>query len=117
MCHVLVIEDEILIAIYIQAILEENGATSVEIVATEREAVQAALAKRPAVITSDLKLVEGNGAKAVEAIHAQGGPIPVIFITSTPELCEMTGPHVRVLGKPAAEAAIKQAFIEMAPAS
>jgi len=114
-CHVLVIEDEFLIATYIQMVLEENGATSVEVVATEREAVQAALAKRPGVITSDIKLAEGSGLKAVETIHAQAGPIPVIFITSTPELCDVTGPHIRVVGKPAAEGAIKHAFLDMFP--
>jgi two-component system, response regulator PdtaR len=81
-CHVLIIEDEFVIATYIQTVLEENGATSVEVVATEQQA----------------------------------GPIPVIFITSTPELCEMTGPHVHVLGKPVAKPAIRRAFIEMFPA-
>ena len=115
MCHVLIIEDELLIAIHIQMVLEENGATSVEIVATEQDAIQAALAKRPGVITSDITLKEGTGLKAVEAIHAHAGPIPVIFITSTPELCAMTGPHVRVIGKPAAEPTIRQIFLEMFP--
>jgi CheY-like chemotaxis protein len=113
---VLIIEDEILIAIYIKTVLEENGATSVEVVATERDAVQAALAKQPGVITSDINLKEGSGLKAVETIHERAGPIPVIFITSSPELCDMKGPHVRVLAKPVAEAMIKHTFIEMFPA-
>jgi CheY-like chemotaxis protein len=116
LCHVLVIEDELLIATHIQTVLEENGATSVEIAATEHEAVRAALTRRPGVITSDLKLAEGNGLKAVRAIHEQAGPIPVIFITSTPKLCDMAGPHIRVLGKPVAEASIKNAFVEVRPA-
>jgi len=115
MCHVLVIEDEFLIATYIQAVLEENGATSVEVVDTEHGAIRAALTKRPGVITSDIKLREGSGLKAVRTIHEQAGLIPVIFITSTPELCDMAGPHVRVLGKPAAEPTIRHAFLEVFP--
>jgi hypothetical protein len=61
--------------------------------------------------------MEGSGLKAVNAIHAQAGAIPVIFITATPELCTIKGPHVRVLGKPAAEATIRHTFIEMLPAN
>ena len=115
MCHVLIIEDEILIAIYIQQVVEDNGATSVEIVATEHDAIEAALTRPPSVITSDINLAEGSGLKAIQAIHEQAGPIPVIFITSSPELCTVAGPHVRVLGKPATESTIKRAFVEMFP--
>jgi CheY-like chemotaxis protein len=61
-CHALVTEDDFLIAIYIQMVLEENGATSVEVVSTEREAIQTALTKRPGVITSDI-----NGGERIES--------------------------------------------------
>ena len=54
MCHVLVIEDDLLIALYLQTLLEENGATSVDIADTEIEAIRAAAANPPSVITSAL---------------------------------------------------------------
>ena len=47
MCHVLIIEDEPLVAMAIQDILALQGATSFEIVDTEEAAVSAAAATEP----------------------------------------------------------------------
>lgn len=66
MCHVLIIEDEPLIAILLQDILEEAGATSFSFAVTEQEAVDLAGQRVPAVIASDVNLLEGTGAQAVQ---------------------------------------------------
>jgi DNA-binding NtrC family response regulator len=76
MCHVLIIEDEPLIAMAIQDILASEGATSFEIVETERSAVFAAMANEPRIITSDVKLLEGTGPAAVAEIHKRWGRYP-----------------------------------------
>jgi CheY-like chemotaxis protein len=73
MCHVLIIEDEPLIALTIQDLLEDEGAASFEIAATEAQAVAAARDHRPNLITSDVKLIEGAGSAAVAAIHKRLG--------------------------------------------
>jgi CheY-like chemotaxis protein len=114
-CHVLIIEDDVLIALHIQSLLEEIGATSFQLAATETQAVLAALSKPPGLMTSDINLREGSGLDAVEMIHEHIGLVPVIFITAAPEKVRLTGPHVRVLCKPAPEVSIRQAFADMRP--
>jgi CheY-like chemotaxis protein len=68
MCHVLIIENEPFIAIAIQEMLEEEGATSFAFAVTQAEAVESALARRPELITPDVKLIEGTGPCAVAQI-------------------------------------------------
>ena len=116
MCHVLIIEDEPLIAMMLQDLLEAEGATSCSVACTEQEAIASALAHPPAVITSDVKLLEGTGPQAVQAIHQRLGDVPVIFITATPESCEPCAPPGRVLGKPINDRAVAAAFHELRPA-
>ena len=100
MCHVLVIEDEPMIAMLLQDILEEAGATSFAFAATEQDAIDLALEHTPAVIASDVHLLEGTGPHAVRQIQAVLGEIPVIFITATPADCEPCAPPGIVLTKP-----------------
>jgi CheY-like chemotaxis protein len=54
MCHVLIIEDEPLIAMTIQDSLQDEGATSFDIAVTEDDAVQPATTRRPYLMTSDV---------------------------------------------------------------
>jgi CheY-like chemotaxis protein len=110
MCHVLIIEDEPLVAMTIQDILTLQGATSFEIVDTEEAAVSAAAANEPSVITSDVKLLEGTGPAAVAEIHKRLGPIPVIFITGSPEECEPCDPPGSIVRKPFTEQVVAAAF-------
>ena len=114
MCHVLIIEDEPLIAMAIQDILASEGATSFETVETEKAAVFAATANEPHLITSDVKLLEGTGPAAVAEIHKRLGPIPVIFITGTPDACRPCNPPGSIVRKPFSKQAIIAAFHEVA---
>lgn len=113
MCHVLIIEDEPLIAMNIQMMLEEEGATSFDFAVTETEAVEAALARPPELITSDVKLIEGTGPLAVARIHQQLGELPVIFISATPGECQPCDPPGVALCKPLRESDLKKAFHQM----
>lgn len=87
MCHVLIIEDEALIAMMIEDCLLESGATTVEFAASEDDAVAAAQQHRPDFITSDVRLLEGTGPQAIAKIKARYGDIPVLYITASPGEC------------------------------
>lgn len=113
MCHILIIEDEPFIAMAIQEMLEEEGATSFAFAVTQAEAVESALVHKPDLITSDVSLLEGTGPCAVAQIHEQMGQVPVIFITATPSQCEPCDPPGIVLGKPVRAQAVKDAFHRM----
>jgi CheY-like chemotaxis protein len=113
MCHVLIIEDEPMIAILVRDVLEDAGATSFSFAATQAEAIAAADDRLPAMITSDVKLLEGTGPQAVEAIHRRNGPIPVLFITGSPEACDPCPDPVRILAKPFDPQSVVDAFREI----
>ena len=116
MCHVLIIEDDALTALDIQAILEDEGATSFDIAVTADEAIRAARARPPQVITSDVELLEGTGPQAVAAIQAEQGEVPVIFITGSPEKCDACSPPAAVLDKPIRPISIVETFRLLAAA-
>jgi CheY-like chemotaxis protein len=113
MCHVLIIEDEPFIAMTIQDVLEEEGATSFDVAATQADAIAAALDHRPDLITSDVKLLEGTGPAAVVEIHRQLGDVPVIFISATPGECRPCDPPGVILSKPFRNRALTDAFHQM----
>jgi CheY-like chemotaxis protein len=113
-CHILIIEDEPLIAMLVRDLLEEEGATSFSFAETQETAVPAAKLEPPALITSDVKLVEGTGPLAIVAIDHRLGPIPVIFVTGTPADCKPCNPPGRVLTKPFNNTELASAFHEMA---
>ncbi len=115
MCHVLIIEDEAFIAMDLQHLLENEGATSFAFADSEDEAVTSALEQRPDFITSDVKLIEGTGPRAVAAICARCGPIPVLFVTATPEACEPCDATTAILRKPINARAVIETFHRMKP--
>lgn len=115
MCHVLVIEDERVIAEHIAGLAEDGGATSVRIAATEQDAIAAAREEPPSIILSDVRLLEGTGPAAVAAIRRAQGAVPVIFITGTPEDVEPCEPPAVVLAKPISSAAVLRNFRLLAP--
>lgn len=103
-----------MIAMLIQDVLEEAGATSFAFAATEQDAVALALAQVPAVITSDVRLLEGTGPRAVEQILRTIGEIPVIFITANPDSIEVDRSSTVVLTKPVSMLQVETAFREIA---
>ena len=101
----------------LEALLSLEGATSFAFAACQDDAVSEAVSCRPAVIMSDVKLLEGTGPMAVAIIVDRLGPIPVIFITGTPEACSPCDPANPVLPKPFDRPAIVQAFRQMVAAN
>ncbi|MBV8978736.1 MAG: response regulator [Alphaproteobacteria bacterium] len=83
--RVLVIEDEPIIAMDLEALLVELGHDVVAKAATRDEAVAMARAKRPGLVLADINLGEGgSGIDAVSEI-LRSFDIPVIFVTAYPE--------------------------------
>jgi CheY-like chemotaxis protein len=110
MFHALIIEDEPLIAMDLQQVLEDEGCDSFAFAQSEEQAVAAAIAMRPDIITSDVSLLHGTGPHAVRAIHERLGAIPVIFMTGTPERCTPCDPPGVVLRKPVDPDALARAL-------
>jgi CheY-like chemotaxis protein len=110
MPHVLIIEDEFLISCHLSDVAQDAGAASVDVAVSPAQALASALARPPDLIFSDVNIVDGTGPQAVSAIRECLGPIPVIFITATPEQCAAYDPAAPVLCKPVMEAQLVAAF-------
>lgn len=82
---VLIIEDEPLIAMDLEALVTALGHSVTEIARTRNEAVAAIEKRRPGLILADVQLADGSsGLDAVRDIVG-GMEVPVIFITAYPE--------------------------------
>lgn len=99
----------------LEVILEREGVTSFSFADTEEGAIDAAFARLPDLITSDVKLIQGTGPAAVASIIERHGPIPVIFITATPNDCVPCAPPGIVLSKPLSRPEIRQAYHDLGP--
>lgn len=97
--HVLIIEDNSLIAKMIGEHLRDSGFTSSDFAQTQDEAIHLAAQRRPDLITSDDRLRQGSGVEAVRSIcHRE--PIPVVFVVADPAHVQETIPNAIVLLKP-----------------
>ena len=82
---VMIIEDEPIIAMDLEALLESLGHRVTGVARTEKEAIHLASTKRPGLILADIQLADGSsGIDAVNRI-LQNMDVPVIFITAFPE--------------------------------
>jgi CheY-like chemotaxis protein len=82
---VLIIEDEPVIAVDIEALVRSLGHRVTSVARTRAEAVAAARAEAPGLILADIQLMDGSsGIDAVKDILGETDA-PVIFITAFPE--------------------------------
>lgn len=106
--HALIIEDEILIAMEVEALLKEQGFETVDIADSPMTALDSALRRRPDLITADYRIVGGTGVEAVSKIMAHLGPIPVVYVTGNAScLSAETSP---VVSKPILPRALADAW-------
>ncbi|MEI9929995.1 MAG: response regulator [Rhizomicrobium sp.] len=88
--RVLIIEDEMIIALDLENLVTELGHTMIGVATTRQEAVALANEHRPDLILADIQLADGSsGIDAVTEILGEQN-LPVIFITAFPE-CLLTG--------------------------
>jgi CheY-like chemotaxis protein len=82
---VLIIEDELIIAMDLEELVQSCGHRVVGVAATEAEAIALATRTRPGLILADINLgLGGDGTSAVSKI-LQSHYAPVIFVTAYPE--------------------------------
>ncbi len=82
---VMIIEDEPIIAMDLEALLESLGHRVTGVARTEKEAIHLASTKRPGLVLADIQLADGSsGIDAVNKILLNID-VPVIFITAFPE--------------------------------
>ncbi|MBO0753015.1 MAG: response regulator [Bradyrhizobiaceae bacterium] len=82
---VLIIEDEMLIALDLEQLVENLGHRTIGIARTRAEAITLAKARRPGLILADIQLADGSsGLEAVNDL-LNSFEVPVIFITAHPE--------------------------------
>jgi CheY-like chemotaxis protein len=82
---VLIIEDEAIIAMDLEALVESLGHRVIDIARTHKEAVEVVRRKRPGLVLADIQLADGSsGLEAVNEI-LEGLEVPVIFVTAYPE--------------------------------
>lgn len=85
--HILIIEDESLIAMDLQDIVTAHGHRVSGIARTRIDALELGSKARPDLILADIQLADhSSGVDAVNDLLDRCGPIPVIFITAFPEL-------------------------------
>ena len=82
---VMIIEDEPIIAMDLEALLESLGHNVTGVARTEKEAIDLAAKKPPGLVLADIQLADGSsGVDAVRNI-LQNISVPVVFITAFPE--------------------------------
>ncbi|ODN72093.1 response regulator [Methylobrevis pamukkalensis] len=82
---VLIIEDEPIIAMDLEALVEGLGHRVTDVARTHKEAIAAVARKRPGLVLADIQLADGSS--GLEAVNEILGSleVPVIFITAYPE--------------------------------
>jgi CheY-like chemotaxis protein len=110
--RVLIIEDEAIIALDLQAIVSDMGHKITGVAATHKSAVHIFQREEPDLILSDIQLADGSsGIDAVNEILRAANGIPVIFITAFPERL-LTGERPEpafVITKPYTEEQVRSA--------
>ena len=106
--HALIIEDEVIIALEVEGLLSDLGFTTFDVVDNPAQAVAAALARRPDLVTADYRIIGGTGLDAVAGIVRAIGPVPVVYVTGNPDLVLKHG-LAPVVDKPIAARALAAA--------
>jgi len=82
---VLIVEDEMLIAVDLETLVQSLGHQVVGVARTHAEAIALAQSRRPGLILADIQLADGSS--GMDAVNELLGSfeVPVIFITAYPE--------------------------------
>jgi len=108
--YALIIEDELLSGLGLQAQLSDLGYRSFAFAGTERQALEQAEFACPDLVTVDVRLLDGNGIDAVEAILGRCGPLPVVYVTGDRSALSGLGDAV-VIEKPVSDHALADAVL------
>lgn len=119
MCHVLVIENDFLLADHMTQLIATAGGDSFDHASDAAEALASAARRRPDLIVSEVRLAQGDGRAAVAAILREHGAIPVMFVTGTPDAripdaYSGAAPRMAILTKPVADDDLVATFRRLA---
>jgi CheY-like chemotaxis protein len=114
--HALIIEDEMIIALEVEDLLSELGFSSFDIADSPAQAVAAAVARRPDLVTADYRIIGGTGLEAVAGIVGAIGLVPVVYITGNPDVVLKQGLKP-VVDKPISRRALAEACRQAQPAN
>ena len=106
--HAFIIEDDYLIGQSLQDLLEPLGFTRFSFARSEDAAIFGADAGGIDLITADVRLLPGDGVRAVEAICSKR-QIPVVYVTGYAEELQGRVPDATVVQKPVDEDALAAA--------
>lgn len=113
--HAFIIEDDYLIGQSLRDMLERLGFTRFSFARSEDAAIMGATEQQIDLITADVRLLPGDGLKAVEAICAKR-QMPVIFITGYADELAERAPDAIVVQKPIKseelEDAVRRALVQ-----
>lgn len=84
--HVLIIEDEPVIALELELLLGDMGFRSFAVADCPDDALASARAHRPELITADYRILSGTGPEAVDLITRAIGDVPVVYVTGNGDL-------------------------------
>src|ERR1700722_14411181 len=107
--RILIIEDNAIIAMLLEATLSDMGYEVCAVEATETGAVAAAALHRPDLLIVDAALSEGSGISAVERI-LRDGFVPHVFVSGDDLKPEMLDSRAVRLSKPYDERALAAAI-------
>jgi CheY-like chemotaxis protein len=121
--RILIVEDEMIIALDLENLVTELGHTVVGIATTRDEAVRLAKEHEPDLVLCDIQLADGSSGVDAASDILSATNIPVIFITAFPE-CLLTGERLEptyLIAKPflrdTVKATIGQALFFHKPAA
>lgn len=97
--RVLIVEDEVMIALLLTQLVEQLGYSVCDVATTEAEAVAMAMACQPGLIIVDAGLREGSGIAAMATI-LQHGFVPHLYVTGDKHLVRTLALEAIVLEKP-----------------
>ena len=107
--HVLIIEDEPVIALELELLLGDMCFRSFAAADCPEDALASARTRRPELITADYRILSGTGPQAVDLITRAIGEVPVVYVTGNGDLL----PHAAgrpVVDKPISPTALAAAF-------
>ena len=98
--HALIIEDDLITGLDLQAMLQPLGYSSFAFASTVQQALEQALLQAPDLTTVDLGLLDGDGLDAALAVERVCSAVRTIFITGDPQGVGDVAQGRTVLAKP-----------------
>lgn len=98
--HALIVEDDLLTGLDLQAMLQPLGYESFAFASTSDQALEQARLRTPDLATVDVGLLDGDGFAAAAGLAELLGALPTVFITGDPQSVRNADPARVVLGKP-----------------